>query len=290
MESNSFWYIYATNGTDGFLLDLIKRPSEAVARLALYSDGRPPTVLREKVDLDQFAVDSDSLNVKLGPLSLGPNGCRGKLGKINLDLVSTLDNGSITFLPHWLHSLLSYVPYFSSHYGTLLEGKCQETPYKNLPLVYSTYEVGDIARSKWFIISASQFKDSDLAFEISASRIAGIWGASAYIRWQNQEYKLNSPLASLFTFRTRSAGEVSGQERVFDVAIRSPLIRMDIRAAAPVDDFAVLEKEGQTEIHTTLFGDCDAEVTLRGSNANAPTSRYQARRTCLLEVKNEPQQ
>ena len=148
MQLNSFWYIYATNGTDGFLLDLIKRPAEAVARLALYSNGHPPTVLREKVALDQFAVDSDSLNVKLGPLSLGPNGCRGKLGKIDLDVVSTLDNGSITFLPRWLHSLLSYVPYFSSHYGTLLEGKCQDTLYKNLPLVYSTYEVGDIADRK----------------------------------------------------------------------------------------------------------------------------------------------
>ena len=108
------------------------------------------------------------------------------------------------------------------------------------------------------------------------------------MRWQDQEYKLNSPIASLFTFRTRSAGEIAGQERVFDVSIRSPLIRMDVRARAPVDDFAVLEKEGRTEIHTTLFGDCEAEVTLRGSNANAPTKRFEAKRTCLLEVKNEP--
>jgi hypothetical protein len=288
MDLNSFWYIYATNGTNGFLFDLIKRPAEAVARLAVYSNGQPPTVLREKLALDQFTADDDSLNVKLGPLTLGPNGCRGKLGKIDLDLLSTLDNRSITFLPRWLHRLLSYVPYFSSHYGTLLEGKCQQTSYKNLPLVYSTYQVGDIARARWFIISANQFKDTDLALEISASRIAGIWGASAYVRYQGKDYKLNSPLTSLFTFRTRSAGQIVGQERVFDVSIRSPAIRMDVKAKAPISEFALLEREGSTEINTTLFGDCEAEVTLRGSDASAPTHRYQAVRTCLLEVKNEP--
>ena len=289
MNLNSFWYIYATNGTNGFLFDMIKRPAEAVARLAVYSNDKPPTVLRERLDLDQFTSDGESLNVTLGPFTLGPNGCRGKLGQIDLDLLSTLDNRSITFLPRWLHKLLSYVPYISSHYGTLLEGKCQQTPYRNLPLVYSTYQVGNIERAKWFIISAAQFADTDLAFEISASRIAGIWGASAYVRYQGKEYRLNSPIASLFTFRTRNAGEIVGQERVFDVSVRSPAIRMDVRAKAPISDFALLEKEGQTEINTTLFGDCEAEVTLRGTDANAPTHRFKATRTCLLEVKNEPE-
>jgi hypothetical protein len=287
MDLNSFWYIYATNGANGFLFDMIKRPEEAVARLAVYSNNEPPTVLREKLGLDQFTSDDASLNVKLGPLTLGPNGCRGKLGRIDLDLLSTLDNRSITFLPRWLHQLLSYVPYISSHYGTLLEGTCQQTSYRNLPLVYSTYQVGNIARAKWFIISAAQFNDTDLAFEISASRIAGFWGASAYVRYQGKDYKLNSPLTSLFTFRTRSAGEIVGQERVFDVSIRSPAIRMDVRAKAPISDFAMLEREGQTEINTTLFGDCEAEVTLRGSDTNAPTHRFNATRTCMLEVKNE---
>ncbi|HWC77485.1 MAG TPA: hypothetical protein VG778_08480 [Blastocatellia bacterium] len=288
MDLNSFWYIYATDGTNGFLLDLIKRPAEAVARLAVYENGKAPTVVHERLGLDQFSSGNGDLNVRLGPLKLGPNGCQGKLGNIDLDVLSTLDRGNITFVPAWLHKLLSYVPYFSSHYGTLLRGKCQQAEYAGLPFVYSTYQVGDIARSKWFIISASQFKDSDLSFEISASRIAGIWGASAYVFYQGREYKLNSPIASLFTFRTRSAGEIAGEERIFDVSIRSPLIRMDVKARAPLSDFARLEKEGETEIHTTLFGDCAVEVTLRGTNANAATNHYEATRTCLLEVKNEP--
>ena len=287
MELNSFWYLYATNGTDGFLLDLIRRPPSAVARLAVYSATKAPIVLRETLPVDQLQGEDGGLNVSMGSLALTPTGCHGRLGGISLDIQTELNGGSIAFVPRWLHNLFGFVPLFSSHYGRLAGGRCQDVTYGELPLVYSTYQVSNIARSRWYIISASQFEGSDLVFEISASKIAGIWGTSAYIRYLGREYKLNSPLSSLFIFRTRHDGEIIDGKRVFDVSIRSPLIRVDVRASAPTSDFVMLEREGTTEINTTVFGDCEAVVTLRGTNSNASTNRFEAKRTCLLEIKNE---
>jgi hypothetical protein len=286
MELNSFWYIYASNGTDGFLLDLIRRPTNAVARLAVYSQDKPPVVLRETLPLDQLHGGDGDLDVRMGSLALSPSGCHGRLGDINLELNTELNGTAVAFVPRWLHRLFGFVPLFASHYGRLEGGRCQDVAYGKLPLVYSTYQVGNIARSRWYIISAFQF-DGDLAFEISASRIAGIWGTSAYIKYLGREYRLTNPVSSLFIFRTRHGGEIVDGKRIFDVSIRSPQIRMDIRASAPVSDFVLLENEGATEINTTLFGDCEAVVTLRGTNSNAPTNRFEAKRSCLLEIKDD---
>ncbi|HLG17609.1 MAG TPA: hypothetical protein VJH03_24410 [Blastocatellia bacterium] len=285
MDANSFWYIYTTDGAKGFLLDLIRRPDAAVARLVVYSAGAAPIVTREFRRPSALAEDG-SHTVQLDSLSLSPEGCHGKVGPIDIDIDFTLSPREISFVPNWLHTIIPYIPSFSSRYGKLESGACQTVRYENTPLVYSTYGVGRIERSKWYLISAPRFDGSDLSFEISAARVFGLWGPSAYVFFRGVEYKLNNALLSLFQFTTRRAGELSGGERVFEVSIRTRDLSLSIRAWAPAGDFAMLEQEGQTQIHTTLFGNCDARLTLRGSNEE---HSFSARRTCLLEVKNKPQ-
>lgn len=287
MSLHAFWYIYATDGENGFLLDLIRRPEEGVARLAVYSKDKPPDVLRKSLPSSDFVGGDDKLKVQLGPVELSPHGCRGTLDGICIDAAFSLSNREMTFAPLWLHKLFSQIPYFSSYYGTLEKGTCQGIPYRDLPLVYSTYRVGRISESVWILISALQFRDTDLAFEISAGRLFGMWGTSAYICFEGKEYKLNNPLTSFIRFKVHRAGEVIEQERIFSVSVRSGQISMEVTAKAPASDFAVLEQEGKTRIHTTLFGSCEASITLLGRGPTSKRYTFEAKRTCLLEVKDE---
>ena len=289
MDANSFWYVYTTNGSNGFLLDLIRRPDSSVARLVLYSKDAPPTVLRQSRDRSALSASNGSLQVKLDDLELTESGCRGALGEIGFDFDYTISPRNIGFVPAWLHRIASYVPSFSSHYGRLSRGTCHQAAYENIPLVYSTYGVGNIAKSKWYLISASQFEGTDLAFEISGARLYGIWGPSAYVYFRGVEYKLNNALFSLFRFRSRRTGQTTDGERVFEVDVRTRTLSMKVRAAAPNDDFAMLEQEGDTQIHTTLFGNCDVALSIRGHGREPEEHRFSARRTCLLEVKHDPE-
>lgn len=281
MSSHAFWYIYGTNGKNGFLLDLIRRPEEAIARLAVYSKDKPPSVLRKSLPLSDFVSGDDTLKVQLGPIELSRNGCHGTLEGIDIDTEFRMTDREITFGPFWIHKLLSQVPYFSSYYGTLEKGTCQGVSYTDLPLVYSTYQVGRISKSIWTLISASQFKDTDLVFDISAAGLFGIWGPSAYIYFQGKKYKLNNPLMSPIQFRTHNVGEIIGQERIFSVSVKSRKISMEVKAKALTSDFVMLEQEGETKIYTTVFGSCEVSITLSGRKYS-----FEAERTCLLEVKN----
>ena len=281
MSSHDFWYIYGTNGENGFLLDLIRRPEEAIARLAVYSKDEPPTVLRKSLPLSDFVSGDDALKVQLGPIELSRNGCHGTLDGIDIDTQFRMTDREIVLAPLWIHKLLSHVPYISSYYGTLEKGTCQGIAYTDLPLVYSTYQVGRISKSIWALISGSQFKDTDLVFDIVAGRIFGIWVSSAYIYFQGKEYKLNNPLTSFFRFKIHNAGEIIGQERTFSVSVKSGNLSMEVKATAPASDFVLLAREGNTTINTTVFGNCEVSINLSGEKY-----RFEAERTCLLEVKN----
>jgi hypothetical protein len=286
MSVVSFWYIFTTNGDDGFLLDLIRRPEEAEARLAVYSRGQPTQVLRERLPSSRLAVGEDRLDVKLGSIELDRDGCHGVLNRINLDVAFRLSGRTMKFVPRWVSKLIARIPDFRSNYGTLDEGVSQGTHYSNLPLVYSTYEVRNLAKSVWILITAPKFKDTDLAFEISAAGLWGLWAPSAYIYFKGTEYKLSNPLVSLLCFRVHHAGEIIGHERVFSASIRSGKISLDVIAKAPASDFVMLAREGDTEIHTTVFGSCEASITLPGRGSEPLQYFFEAERTCLLEVKN----
>lgn len=255
-----------------------------MCRLALYSEGRP-AVLEETLPRDALVNSDGNLCVRLGSFELTPHGVRGELGKTRIEADFDLTGREASFTPAWLPKVFSQIPNFRSLYGQLRSGLCNGVRYQNLPLVYSTYDVGDLPRARWYLVSASQFNGSDLSLEICASRLFSTWEASAYVFFQGSEYKFTSVFSSLFQTRTLAAGRVVGGERVFSASLRSRSISLTVRGQAPLSGYALLARDGHTEIHTTLFGTCKATVTLP---AQSSTYTVVAEKTCLPELKDVP--
>jgi len=279
MPPFAFWYLFATNGADGFLLDLIRRPSESLARLVIYHEGLPPRIVRHGFQPSDLNGISNQLGVRLGAIALDALGCRATLPGMNLDAHFALNGRSMRFVPGFVSWWFDNVPDFRSHYGTLDRAACEGAIYKDAPFICSTYSLGDLAKARWVLISAPRFDSTDLAFEISAARLFGRWMPAAWVFYGGRELKLNSVLDSLFRVRILRAGDTESGERVFSASIHASQIRIDVEARAPVEQFARLDAEGQTEIYTTLFGTCRASVA-------SADKTFVAERTCLLELKN----
>ncbi len=275
--SYAFWYIYSSNGTDGFLLDLIRRPEASVARLAIFHEGCPPRILRRGFAATDLQGTPGELGVRVGDFSLDALGCAGSIDGVSLQAQYALNGRHMRFVPSWVTSIIRDVPDFRSNYGKLQTATCGEAIYSGGPVVCSTYTVNDLASAKWVLISAPGFPGTDLAFEISAANLLGRWQPTAWIYYAGNEYQLNSEFDALLHIHIETAGEVQGAERIFKASVHAGDLRMEIEGRGPVDQFALLDAEGQTEIHTTLFGTCEATV-------NQQT--FTAERTCLLEVKS----
>jgi hypothetical protein len=277
MPPYAFWYVYTSNGTDGFLLDLIRRPEQAAARLAVYHEGTPPRIFRRGFALDDLQGTPGELGVRLGgDFALDAQGCRGVFDDVSLNAEFELNGRQMRFVPQWVSSLWDEIPDYRSHYGRLTKGACAGAEYSDSPLVYSTYSLEDLSKAQWVLISAPRFADTDFAFEISAAHLLGRWLPTAWVFHEGREHHLDSGLDSLFHVKIGRGGEVEGGERVFTASIERHDLRIEIDARGPVDQFARLEQEGKTEIHTTLFGSCRATVNGK---------RFTAERTCLLELK-----
>jgi hypothetical protein len=275
----AFWYLFATNGDDGFLLDLVRRPGETLARLVTYRQGRPPRIVRHGFPPAGLNGVPGALGVSLGGISLDALGCRSILPGMNLDARFALDGRGMSFVPGFITWWFDHVPAFRSRYGSIERATCDGAQYRDASFVCSTYWLNSLARARWVLISAPRFAGSDLAFEISAARLLGRWMATAWVCYEGREYHLNSALDSLFRVRVGRAGDVAAGERIFTASIHAPGLRLQIEARGALDQFARLDTEGQTDIHTTLFGTCRATVT--------PAARtFVAERTCLLELKN----
>jgi hypothetical protein len=278
----SFWYIFATNGEDGFLLDLVSRPEESVARLAVYHQGSPPRIVRHGFPPGSLSGVPGELKAALNGVELDAAGCRSALENMSIDARFGLNGRSMRFVPAWVSWWFDNVPDFRSHYGTLERANCEGATYAKAPMVCSTYSLGDLASARWVLISAPRFDSGDLAIEISAARLLGRWMPTAWMFFGGREYKLNSGLDSLFRVRIGSAGVMEDGQLVFTASLRAPGMRVDVEARGAVEQFARLESERQTEIHTTLFGTCRASF-----KSGPPAGRtFTAERTCLLELKN----
>jgi hypothetical protein len=275
----AFWYLFSTNGADGFLLDLIRRPGESLARLVTYRQGRPPRIVLHGFQPAALNGVPCALGVSLGGIALDALGCRAALPGMNLDARFALNGCHMRFVPGLAFWWFDTVPDFRSRYGSLDQATCEGAVYKDVPVVCSTYSLESLARARWVLISAPRFAGTDLAFEISAARVLGRWMPTAMVYYAGREYHFNGALDSLFRVRIGRAGDVESGHRVFTASIRASGLQMDVEARGPIEQFARLDAVGQTEIHTTLFGTCRATVASAGRT-------FVAERTCLLELKN----
>ncbi|MFY9728805.1 MAG: hypothetical protein WAJ87_25120 [Bryobacteraceae bacterium] len=277
--SFAFWYVFASNGSDGFLLDLIRRPGESLARMVTYKQGHPPRLVRHGFPSAGLNGVPGTLGVNLGGIALDALGCRSTLPGMNLDARFALSGPSVRFAPRFVTWWFDSVPDFCSRYGVIERATCDGAVYENAPVTCSTYSLDSLARARWVLISAPRFAGTDLALEISAARLLGRWMPAARVFHAGREYHLNSALDSLLRLRIGRADDVGSGEPVFTASIRARGLHLDVEARGPIDQFARLDAEGETEIHTTLFGTCRATVVSAGET-------FVAERNCLLEVKN----
>jgi hypothetical protein len=271
--------MFATNGADGFLLDLIRRPGESLARLVTYRKGCPPRIVLHGFEPGDLKGAPGALGAALGGISLDALGCRGALPGMNFDARFALNGRAMRFVPAFLTWWCDAVPDFRSRYGVLEQGTCEGAVYKDAPFVCSTYSLESLPGARWVLISAPRFAGTDLALEISAARLLGRWMPSAWVFHAGREYHLNSAIDSLLRLRIGRSGDAESCHRVFTASIRAPGLRLDVEARGSIDQFARLDADRQTEIHTTLFGVCRATVVPAGQT-------FLADKTCLLEVKN----
>jgi hypothetical protein len=272
------WYAAWGDARAGFLVDLIRRPAESVVRIAVFRRGQAARVLRQVFAREALIAEPDGAGAALGSWRLDRSGCAGRIDDVALDCKYRLQPPEVTMVPAWVGRISPAVPSLRSTPGMVIEAQGGAGA---VPCVVTRYRVGDIARARWFLISAQAFEHSDARCEISGGWFGGRWAMTGYLRLGQQLVPLNNPLANLRRFRAPSVGEQAGSTRRFEVAYASRRLSLRLTAEAPAEAFVVLEREGATTIRTTLFGSCTLDVTLdRGAQ-----HRLVARDRCLLELK-----
>ena len=283
------WYATWGDAQAAYLVDLIRRPAESVARVAVFRRGQAARVLRQVFARDALVASDGGSGATLGSWRLDREGCAGRIDDRAGDLVQDLaldcqyrlHGPEVTMVPSWVGMLSPSVPALRSTPGTVIAATASSG---SVPCVFTRYRVGDIARARWFLISAQAFEGvepgPDVRCEISGGWFGGRWALTGYLRLGDELVPLNHPMANLRRFRAPAVGDEVGATRRFEVTYQSRRISLRLTAEAPADGFVVLEREGATTIHTTLFGSCALDLTVAGAGR-----RLVARDRCLLEVK-----
>jgi len=285
-DSVEIWYATWGDARAAYLVDLIRRTAESVVRVAVFRRGQAARVLRQRFAREALVADADGAGATLGSWRLDGNGCAGEIEDVALDCRYRLLPPEVTMVPAWVGRISAAVPALRSTPGTVIDA--QSVPgapdgsarSPALPCVFTRYRVGDIARARWFLITAQAFEDSDVRCEISGGWFGGRWALTGYLRLGDRLVPLNHPMANLRRFHAQSTGAEVGPARRFEVTYQSRPLSLHLTAEAPAEAFVVLEREGPTTIHTTLFGSCTLHLTVDGTQRQL-TSRDR----CLLEVK-----
>ena len=81
-------------------------------------------------------------------------------------------------------------------------------------------------------------------------------------------------------------------QRFFVIEIQLPattgagVLHISLNCSSPVSDFAMLDKEGDTYIHSTVRGSCFAAVTRIDLEEKVTTTTGSSKNKNLLEIKN----
>ncbi len=114
-----FWYLSWGDPRSGYLLDLIQRPDQAVARLAIFRRGEPPRLLREVLARDALRLAAGDGGVALGPWRLDSGHCSGGICGWAVTCDLQLQPSAITLVPAWIGRLFPALPAMRSTPGTV---------------------------------------------------------------------------------------------------------------------------------------------------------------------------
>jgi len=260
-----------SNGKQGFLLDLIKRPQELELRLEVYdvANLQPAQVIKQFLPLSDFNQTDDVIT--MGSVTLSNTTCTGTIGNVTINLGFQLNGRNMHFIPDAVEYEFPFLPDVISNYGTIMNGNCNGVTYaRGTPMSYTTYPVPILLGYwQWVMISAYSFEGTDLQMDIVGAFFSDVWLGTSYIFYRGTEYKLD-----LFDIETSfgNTGDIIGNVRKFSVNVETLYIHFELECQAPVDFFALLEQEGATKIHTTVLGSCIANdlrnsLTFQGNGA-----------------------
>ena len=89
----NFWYIWASDGNHGFLLDMIQHPTQLELRLDMYDNSANATE-HAVVYKQYFPIDDLHFSVgnwlEMGPVLLNAQSCTGSVDNITLDVSFTV--------------------------------------------------------------------------------------------------------------------------------------------------------------------------------------------------------
>ena len=306
-----FWYLWTSDGHTGVLIDLIKRPDTLELRLVQYTDGTSHSVTRQTLPLEDFSVGADNVTVHFGKsIVMGKNNLIGTIGGVEVNISFATGGRTNSFLPPELAllGLGAVLPNPVSQYdrsgwpvgGTV--GKNKLAP--SIPLVKTTYKIPyGLDLLNWVMISASQFTSedgktvSDLQIELVGMpiKILGLdlaWFTPSYIYYNGEEYKVDSIEGSSEFVKITHDGSLThdNKHRLFGVEIQLPaalfgLIHASVNCSAPANQFAFLDQEGSTYIHTTVFGTCKAEMITMNKDGSVTANTFLSSGKNLLEIK-----
>jgi len=243
-------------GAGGMLLDLIVRPTTLELRMEIYNASMPPLVLKEYLPLSALSTDG-GFSVTMGNVTLTSSSASGSVNGTPFSLAFTLGSRANEFVPALFEkSSLGLLPNFSSSYGNLTLASYGASQLKGTPLVCSRYAVRfDLDQLRWAMISAMAFPGSDLQLELLAmDTIGNLFLPTVYVFYNGEQHQLDDPF--LLEARVEKAGDIAGQARVFSAAIETLSLHLHVNCSAPLSQFALLDTEGNTQIHTTVLGVC----------------------------------
>ena len=135
-----FRYIYASDGTRGFLLDRIEASDRTQLRLLACNAGSY-TIARAESEPGVVRAGSEPEAPPRGMPRLGETSATSQLPGIEYEIHFALEGESHSFGPAWGPSLLPRVPDFHSRYGRLTHASVLDMRFDDLPLGCSWYSV-----------------------------------------------------------------------------------------------------------------------------------------------------
>jgi len=278
-----FWYIWSSDGANGFLLDFIQQPTQLELRLETYTQTQTPMVVREFLPLSDLSINGDT--IQMGPLTLTNQTCTGVLNNsivinVSFDMSARMN----PFIAHMAKFIEAIIPDPFSHYGTVSSSSTvgDVTVTNGTALILTTYSMNlgiDIWR--WVMLSTTFVGSGGGMYPDLQIEIIGfpgpdeIYMGTSYIYYQGEQYHLND----VFTSSTcwQQTGEITNGNRNFSALVQTDTFALQVTCFAPVSSFAVLDTYALSSIHTTVLGSCTAKTSI---DPNTYTSH-----AALLELK-----
>jgi hypothetical protein len=265
---SDFWYLWASDGTNALLLDIIERADSAELRLAIWDVDSSPVLLREIFPLEKLKIHPDGGVEIEGQFVYNDRECKGTVEGVVIDLQYDLSGRGNSFVPPALEDTIveQLIPTVTSRYATTTSITGDVPILRGVPVVLTRYDVPFLMNVfQWTLSSTSNYvneddgSDTDLEIEVVAMPLGGVFLGFAYVMLDGVEYHMNGLIGDNVRIATDGSEVVNG-ERCMVAQI-------------------VLEKDPEGSL-----GSCFAEnECLSGVDLEAPIEDRESLGICLMQ-------